>query len=322
MQNYAALLQQFNTHWENYTLQAHTPTNLYNPIQYFLALGGKRIRPIASMMAAEVFGKIDTDVLNAAAALEVFHNFTLVHDDIMDNAPTRRGQTTVHEKWNTNIAILSGDAICIEAYHLLTMLDVKYLKQVLHMFNTTATEVCIGQQMDMDFEQMPIVDVATYIEMISLKTSVLLAACMYIGALLGGASEADAQLLYAFGKNVGISFQIKDDYLDAYGTAESIGKQVGGDILASKKTFLICKAMEIGTDTQKATLQNLLASNESTKVAIVLELLHTMDIPKHTIAAKKYYSDLAFDCLKKLNVPDSKKEVLRNLALDLLERNN
>jgi geranylgeranyl diphosphate synthase, type II len=321
MLDFKALLSLFEEEWVKLNF-VKEPLNLYEPIQYFLNMGGKRIRPVALLMTTQLFSDKLDNAKHAAKAVELFHNFTLVHDDIMDAAPTRRGFETVHEKWNLPIGILSGDALNIIAYQQLAKIDKEYLNEILDLFNTTAIQVCEGQQMDMDFEQRNNVSLDEYIEMISLKTSVLLAASIKMGAILGNASTKDAEHLYEFGKNVGISFQIKDDYLDAFGSSDKTGKQIGGDILANKKTYLMLKAKQIATENQKQKLNTLQQSNNSTKVDDTLQLLQELNIPEITIKAKQYYSDIAFEHLAKVSINNEAKEALEKLAYLLLDREN
>src|SRR5476651_2411466 len=225
-----------------------SPAELYEPISYILDLGGKRLRPSLLLMACDLFGGDVNKAIEPALAIEVFHNFTLMHDDIMDKAPLRRGKKTVHEKWNANVAILSGDAMMVEANKLMMKVDDPILRRVMDVFNETATGVCEGQQIDMSFEQRNNVLIDEYLNMIRLKTAVLLGGTLKIGAIIGGASLNDAQLLYSFGVNLGIAFQLQDDILDVYGDPEKFGKQVGGDILSNKKTYLLIKALELAKD--------------------------------------------------------------------------
>ena len=215
------------------------PATLYDPCNYFLTIGGKRIRPILCLMGNELFNEIDKDAYHLATAIELFHNFTLIHDDIMDAAALRRGMETIHTKYNNSTAILAGDVMMIKSYEYINKMNGPYLQKILRIFNTTAKEVCEGQQLDMDFEQKEWVSLDQYIHMITLKTSVLLAASLEMGAIIGGASEGNCKHLYEFGKNLGIAFQIQDDYLDAFGDPEKFGKEVGGDIRQNKKTFLL-----------------------------------------------------------------------------------
>jgi geranylgeranyl diphosphate synthase, type II len=320
--NFLEHLQSFETFLLQYTQTHFTkqPKNLYEPCEHILKIGGKRVRPIALLLTHELFEPITEEAQYAALGIELFHNFTLIHDDIMDNAPLRRGAPTVHEKWNLPIAILSGDVMNVHAYECMNRVPQKHLTEVLKVFNKTAIEVCEGQQLDMDFECREDVSIAEYIHMITLKTSVLLAASMEIGALLSGSSVATAEMLYEFGKNLGISFQLKDDYLDAFGTSAKIGKQIGGDILANKKTFLLLTAFEKANESQKQELNNLIADTSANKVANTLALFEQLGVPDATTIAKTHYSNIAFEILEKLPVQDAKKGALRELAQMLLER--
>ena len=224
------------------------PVNLYSPVNYILSIGGKRMRPILTLMATDLFGGDSKDSLHAAMAVEVFHNFTLLHDDIMDDAPLRRGKQTVHEKWDVNTAILSGDVMMIKAYGFLMEYKGEVYRAVMEVFNQTAIEVCEGQQMDVDFETRSDVSLEEYVEMIKLKTSVLVACALKMGAVIAGASDKDADLIYDFGLNLGLAFQLQDDYLDAFGNPETFGKQVGGDIIENKKTYLYIIAEQRAND--------------------------------------------------------------------------
>lgn len=249
------------------------PNLLYDPLRYFLTLGGKRTRPLLTLLGCHLFGKPGLKAINAALAIELFHNFTLIHDDIMDEAPLRRGKSTVHEKWNTNVGILSGDVLFVEAYKLLANHDSEVLPSLLTVFSKTAVEVCEGQQMDMDFETREDVTISEYIEMIRLKTSVLLGAALQMGGIIAGASEKELELLYDFGQNVGIAFQIQDDILDLYADPEKFGKQVGGDILSNKKTFLLIKAFELADAAQKNELLKMLNMKPSQQKIVKAEQL-------------------------------------------------
>jgi geranylgeranyl diphosphate synthase type II len=321
MQSFSTLQEIFEQHLQQVQFPT-SPINLYQPCKHILSLDAKRVRPTILLMAVELFQAINEDAFNAAIAIELFHNFTLIHDDIMDQAPLRRGSVTVHEKWNMPTAILSGDVMNIFAYQYLNKIQHPAISKILTVFNNTAIEVCEGQQMDMDFEARDNVTIDEYIEMITKKTSVLLAAALKIGALLGGASEGTANVLYEFGKNLGISFQLKDDYLDAFGNKDKIGKQVGGDILSNKKTFLLLKAFEKANDTQKESLEKLLIQSPEHKVERVLELFEQLSINEETQKAKEFYSRLAFESLDKVALQDVRKLALKNLAMILLEREN
>lgn len=321
MHSFIELLEQFEFFLKSQNFP-NQPANLYDPCKHIISIGGKRIRPVSVMMAHQLFNDINKNTLHAAAAIEYFHNFTLIHDDIMDNSPTRRGEPTVHEKWNLPIAILSGDVMNIFAYQQLAQLPANLLKEVLQIFNTTAIEVCEGQQLDMDFEQKEKVTIDDYIHMITLKTSVLLAASLKIGAITSGASISTANMLYEFGKNIGISFQLKDDYLDAFGESNKTGKQVGGDIKANKKTFLLLKAFEKANSDQKLKLEELLQNDNENKVNGVLGIFEELGIREEAAAIKQHYSNIAFDILEKLPVLSSRKSELKSLAEMLLVREN
>ena len=264
------------------------PTNpnlLYDPIAYIMGLKGKRMRPILLLMAHQLFDENLETAISPALAIEVFHNFTLLHDDIMDNAPLRRGNSTVHEKWNSNVAILSGDTMMIQSYQLFAKVAEGSVKQVLEVFSKAAIEVCEGQQWDMDFENQDDVGIADYLKMIEYKTAVLLAASLKIGAITANSSVEDQNHLYEFGKNIGIAFQLKDDLLDAFGNPETFGKKVGGDILACKKTYLYLKALEVANVSQLEKLTEVYLDDdypEEEKIERVKSLFEQMGIPMHT----------------------------------------
>lgn len=284
-----------------------TPENLYQPIEYFVQIGGKRIRPVLTLMAAELFGTKKEVALPAALAIELFHNFSLIHDDIMDHAPLRRGKQTVHEKWNSNIAILSGDVLFVIAYQELSKQSREHLFDLLNLFNKTAIEVCEGQQMDMDFELLPTVTVEAYIEMIRLKTSVLLGCALQFGAIIAGASKKNQALIYEFGINLGIAFQIQDDLLDLYGEPKSVGKQVGGDIIANKKT-LLCILAETHADKENAILLNEMFEEKDpqTKISKAKHLFKELEIFNKCSAEKERYMKLAIDALTAIESPTNK----------------
>lgn len=298
------------------------PNELYQPISYILGLGGKRIRPVLTLMACELFSDDLKDAVNPALAVEIFHNFTLLHDDIMDKAPMRRNHATVHHKWNENIAILSGDAMNIIAYQHLCKTHNDFIPELLHVFSRVAIEICEGQQLDMNFESQTEVSLPDYLEMIRLKTAVLLATSLKIGAICGRASENEKQNLYNFGLNLGLAFQIQDDFLDAFGTEEEFGKNIGGDILAGKKTFIYLKALEIAPADVKHRLKALYEDktiDPSPKIEQVLEIfrqLNMYDIAVKTVAA---YTDAAMCYLEAVNVPNSKAE-LEKLAYLIMKR--
>ncbi len=299
------------------------PSNLYEPISYMLQLGGKRIRPLAVLLANHCFKGQLKEAMPAALAVEVFHNFTLMHDDIMDNAPLRRGQVTVHEKWNSTIAILSGDTMMVKAYELIAQINPTYLAKALVLFNQTAIEVCEGQQMDMDFEQLSRVNVADYIEMIRLKTAVLLAASLQLGAMSAGASTNCQQEIYDFGINLGIAFQLQDDYLDCYADAAKFGKQVGGDILSNKKTFLLINALERASGNVLAELNALINGSENNhpeKIAKVLRIYQELGVDVLTENAIQDYSERAIKSLESVEIPEADRAPLKALADMLMVR--
>lgn len=297
---------------------------LYEPITYILGIGGKRMRPVLCLVAAEMFGMDVQKALHPAVGIEVFHNFTLIHDDIMDQAPLRRGNPTVHTKWDINKAILSGDAMMIQAYSLIAMSEHEVLPAVLKLFNETALQVCEGQQLDMEFENRKDVSISQYIEMIRLKTSVLLAGSLKLGAILAKADEKDANHLYNFGINAGIAFQLQDDLLDAFGDAEKFGKQVGGDILSNKKTFLLLKSVEKADAETAARLakyffNNHLESNDQ-KVKDVLAIYNSLNIRVETEKEIDLYFNKAMDSLKKVSTSEESKRNLYAFAESLMVR--
>jgi len=295
------------------------PANLYEPIRYIMSLGGKRIRPVMVLMASELFNADVNIALDAALAIETFHNFTLVHDDIMDNAPLRRGKQTIHEKWGINNAILSGDVMMVESNKHLSKVDINVLKPVLETFNATAQGVCEGQQLDMEFEERGDVSIEEYLEMIRLKTAVLLGGAMKLGAIVGGASEQNANLLYQFGENLGVAFQLQDDILDVYGNPEKFGKQVGGDIMANKKTFLHLKALTVAIDSE-ATVLVAEDLDPETKVKAVTSLYNKYNIKELATVEMEKNLSLAHKALAAINVADHKKENFRMLVQQILER--
>lgn len=319
MQSFASLAAQFDTHFSVRHFPEHTPT-LYNPAQYILGIGGKRVRPVAVLMGNELFDAIIPDAYEVATAVELFHNFTLVHDDIMDKAPLRRGMQTVHIKYGESTALLAGDVMLVTAYEYLNKVKGNYLQPILSLFNQTAKEVCEGQQLDMDFEQRDTVTLDEYVNMIGLKTSVLLAASLQMGAILGGAGEGNQQHLYQFGKNLGIAFQIQDDYLDAFGDPEKFGKQVGGDILANKKTFLLIHAQEVADAAQQAELAELLAGNAPDKVTRMLDLYRACGVDAWASELKEKYLQTALQHLEDTAVVSVRKQPLVELAGYLITR--
>ncbi|RZK54710.1 MAG: polyprenyl synthetase family protein [Pedobacter sp.] len=297
----------------------HHPKDLYEPIRYIMSLGGKRIRPVMVLMATELFTTEIHKALDVALAIETFHNFTLVHDDIMDNAPLRRGKITVHEKWGVNNAILSGDVMMVESNKHLSKVDLLVLKPVLDTFNLTAQGVCEGQQLDMEFEQRTDVSIEEYLEMIRLKTAVLLGGAMKLGAIVGGANSVDADLLYEFGENLGVAFQLQDDILDVYGNPETFGKQVGGDIIANKKTFLHLKTLALAQGDESDSLTSINV-NQDIKVNEVTNLYNKYEIKELATAEMDKYLAKANQALDSLNVADEKKTQFRELVQQILER--
>ncbi len=300
------------------------PDNLYLPVRYIMSLGGKRLRPAVLLLCHKLFNDNIAPAMPAALAIEVFHNFTLVHDDIMDQAPLRRGQPTVHHKYGTNKAILSGDVMLVLAYqYLLRLENPDLITNISKLFTKTAIEVCEGQQMDMDFEERTDVTVDEYIRMIELKTSVLVAAAMKIGALTGGAGENDAKRLYEFGRNLGIAFQLQDDLLDSFGDPEKFGKQPGGDILQNKKTYLFLKALELADADTKTELLNWYSAtdfDEGKKIQSVKGIFSKLEIPAHTEQLKTAFEEKALGRLSGLNVSPDRIEWLRAFAKRLMQR--
>jgi geranylgeranyl diphosphate synthase type II len=283
----------------NFFISNLSEQELYRPISYILELGGKRLRPALALLSSAFFGGKTEDILHPALAVEVFHNFSLMHDDIMDNAPIRRGQETVHEKWNTNSAILSGDAMLVQAYQLVINTKDSHIKPLNELFSQTAIEVCEGQQFDMDFETRDNVSIEEYIEMITLKTSVLIACALKMGAITAGASDNDANLIYDYGLNMGIAFQLRDDYLDAFGQMEKVGKQKGGDILANKKTYLALKALSNANEIERAQLIELQKEpNPELKVEQTLRLFSSLEVDKDIELLSKSYFAKALTSLR------------------------
>lgn len=296
------------------------PQTLYDPNRYFLGLGGKRVRPVACLMGAELFDEMHPDAWHAATAIELFHNFTLIHDDIMDKAPLRRGMATVHQTWGENTALLAGDVMLVTAYDYLNKLGSGTIKPIINLFNKTAKEVCEGQQLDMDFERAADIQFDAYLNMINLKTSVLLAASLQMGALLGGASERNQQLLYQFGRKLGLAFQVQDDYLDAFGDPQKFGKQIGGDILANKKTFLLIHALEVASAGDKKILQEQMATNTQYKVAAVLNVFKNCGVDEWASKLKDRFLTEALTHLEDIAVLSKRKEPLKSLAAYLIQR--
>jgi len=297
------------------------PKNLYEPIAYILGIGGKRIRPSLTLMACELFGKPHTEALNAALCVEMFHNFSLIHDDIMDNAPLRRGHETVHEKWNLNTGILSGDALLILACQQLNGYDGKVFKQLNGLFYTTALEVCEGQQYDFDFEQRVDVSVEDYLKMIRLKTAVLLAASLKFGAIVAEANEDDMHGIYTFGLNLGMAFQLQDDYLDIFGT-DNFGKQKAGDIISNKKTYMVLKTLALVNEKERETMKYWFATTaySEEKIRVISKLIksYKVDLLVQNEIAK--YTQQAMQNVKELKIPEERKKTLNDFATNLMLR--
>ena len=299
------------------------PKQLYEPIEYILSLGGKKIRPLLTLMAADVFGQKTKIALPAAMAIETFHNFTLIHDDIMDAAPLRRGMPTVHHKWDINTGILSGDAMMIKAYQYFENYEADIFKQLMVIFSKTALEVCKGQQCDVDFENMQNVDMPQYLKMIEFKTSVLVAAALKIGAIIGGVDEKNQNLIYNYGLNLGMAFQLLDDYLDAFGNPETFGKQVGGDIIENKKTYLYIKALELGNSNQKDELIKLYYTPQEdlqlkiNEAKLIFISTGSVDAIKNEI---ELYTQKAFNELEKIEITQDKKNLFKSFGLYLMKR--
>ncbi|GIZ09339.1 polyprenyl synthetase family protein [Flavobacterium sp. UMI-01] len=299
------------------------PKNLYEPIQYIVGLGGKRMRPVLTLMAAEVFNASYQEALPAAMAVEVFHNFSLVHDDIMDDAPLRRGNQTVHEKWDINTGILSGDAMLILAYQYFEQYEPIVFRDLAKLFSKTALEVCEGQQWDVDFETRNDVTIPEYLKMIEYKTAVLVAAAMKMGAIIAQTTPENGNLIYEFGLNLGLAFQLQDDYLDAFGNPETFGKQVGGDIIENKKTYLYLKAMELASASDKIALAELFASqlkDNTEKIEQVKAIFIRTSADVLTQETIEAYTLKAFATLDKMGIAPAKKEVLKAFGENLMKR--
>ncbi|MCE6988916.1 polyprenyl synthetase family protein [Dyadobacter sp. CY323] len=316
------LLQTLQTEFDKHSY-GENPAELYEPIEYIMALGGKRFRPLLTLLAASIYTDNLTDAIKPAMAVEVFHNFTLMHDDIMDRAPLRRGKPTVHEKWNANTAILSGDVMLIKAYDLLLDVPAEKLRKVLARFNQTAAEVCEGQQLDMNFETRTDVMEEEYIGMIRLKTSVLLGFALELGGIIGGGNEEDVQLLYSAGEHMGIGFQLKDDLLDVFGDPSKFGKQVGGDIIANKKTFLLIEALSKAEGYVKAELEKWIGPGEfdnEAKINAVRNIYETLGIRAFTEQKINEYFTKGLSDLEALKAEKLRKEPLLTFARQLVER--
>jgi geranylgeranyl diphosphate synthase, type II len=300
------------------------PQDLYNPINYILSLDGKRIRPSLCLMACNLFSDEYSNALGAALALEVFHNFTLLHDDIMDKASLRRGNPTVHKKWNNNIAILSGDAMCIKAYEYLATTQPDKLIKVFKLFNHTALQVCEGQQFDMEYEDQPTVTIEEYMKMIELKTSVLIASCLEIGAIIGGASDLNAHHLYNFGLNAGLAFQLQDDLLDIFGDEQHFGKEIGKDIISNKKTFLLIKALELAQGDFQKELKKWLSAKKfdsKEKVRAITNIYKQLSIQQITEDQIENFFQLSKESLAKVDNYEKNKEELEKFLQQLKVRN-
>ena len=306
------------------TKYTEQPAELYEPISYLMQLGGKRMRPVLVLIATEMFDGNVFKALDAAIGIELFHNFTLMHDDIMDKAPLRRGKPTVHAKWNESAAILSGDVMFVEAYKLMIKVDDSILREVLAIFSDTASGVCQGQQADMNFEKRDDVSLPEYLEMIRQKTAVLLAGSMQIGALIGGAVPDQANLLYEFGQNLGLAFQLQDDILDVYGNPEKFGKQVGGDILSNKKTFMLIKAKELATGNTRTELDQWLNRSDDpiAKIEAITSVYNLLEVRKLAEVEMEEYVNKALRALDLISVDRAKKDLLRGFAEQLLIREN
>lgn len=304
-------------------IRVKEPINLYEPIAYILSLGGKRLRPVLTLMTADIFDCNYKKALDAALAVEVFHNFSLVHDDIMDDAPLRRGKTTVHEKWDINTGILSGDAMLINAYQLFENYEGDVFRKLAQLFSKTAIEVCEGQQYDVDFETRDDVTIPEYLKMIEYKTAVLVGAAMKMGAIIANVSQDEQNNIYEFGKNLGIAFQLQDDYLDAFGDPKTFGKQVGGDIIENKKTFLYLKALEFANQDQVKELEHLFSiqpKDASDKIATVKHIFIESGAAHRTKEEIALYTQKAFTTLEKLTISDDKKALLKKFGESLMQR--
>jgi geranylgeranyl diphosphate synthase type II len=312
----------FNSYLEN-KIRTKEPRNLYDPIVYIMDLGGKRLRPILTLISTDVLGGKYEDALDAALAIEVFHNFSLVHDDIMDAAPLRRGEKTVHKKWDVNTGILSGDVMLINSYQYFESYPADLFKSLIKVFSKTAIEVCEGQQYDMDFEISDDVTVPDYLKMITYKTAVLVAAAMKMGAIIAKSSEKSQNAIYDYGINLGIAFQLQDDYLDAFGDPENFGKQVGGDIIENKKTFLYIRALELANEEDKSELKNLFSikpQDPHEKIETVKQIFIKSGAAEVTRKEIEKYTKRAFQILESLEAPESKKGVLQRFGNKLMSR--
>ncbi|MEN8886205.1 MAG: polyprenyl synthetase family protein [Winogradskyella sp.] len=322
MQNIEAYQTSFINHLKEFTVNKE-PKNLYQPINYILNLGGKRLRPVLTLMTAEIFGGNVNKAMSAALSVEVFHNFSLVHDDIMDDAPLRRGKATVHEKWDINTGILSGDAMLIMAYQLFENYKPSTFLALAKLFSKTALEVCEGQQYDVDFETRSDVTISEYLKMIAYKTAVLVGAAMKMGAIVADASEEDQNAIYDFGRYLGIAFQLQDDYLDAFGNPETFGKQVGGDIIENKKTYLYLKALEFLGTSERLQLEDLFSKNfedNTEKIKTVKQFFISSGSAEATQKEIENYTIKAFTVLEHLEISEAKKAQLKDFGNSLMTR--
>ncbi len=325
MQAYTSLFQILNKaiSEQQSLLDNSSPKEMYEPMSYIIGLGGKRVRPLLTLVGCDIFDANPNHAIHAALAVELFHNFSLIHDDILDNAPLRRGNTTVHEKWNHNIALLSGDGMMVKAFDVLAKSNPNHVQKLLNLFSKTGLEVCEGQQYDMNFETQDQVSVDNYIHMITYKTAVLLGCSLQMGAICADVSEENQKHLYEFGKHVGIAFQILDDVLDVYADDEKFGKQVGGDIISNKKTFMLLDAFELANEEQTKELNHLLTSKDisnSEKVKQVTNLYNTLGVKELAIKEANKHTDIALKHLEELQANESKKKDLKEFALHLLNR--
>lgn len=319
LSSFTELSEKFNDQFQNVHFPKQ-PKMLYDAAGYLLSFGGKRVRPVLSLMTNQLFQELNEDSFLVANAIELFHNFTLVHDDIMDKAPLRRGVATVHTLFGDSTALLAGDVMLIEVYNYLSKINSEYLKSVLEIFNRTAQQVCEGQQMDMDFENSSEVTFEEYVKMIELKTSVLLAASLQLGAVLGGAGIRNQQQLYEFGKNLGIAFQIQDDYLDAFGDPEKFGKKWGGDIMSNKKTFLWIQAQSRANQSQKEEMAQIAQRTDEGKIASMLGVYNGFQLDQWATELKQQYLDKALFHLEEVAVISERKKPLHALANELMNR--
>ena len=326
MYNLSTLQKIINKEINAHSLYIGEPKELYEPIEYVLSVGGKRLRPVLMLMACNLFSDNIDRTIKPAIGIEIFHNFTLVHDDIMDNAFLRRNKPTVHSKWNTNIALLSGDAMSIKAYKYISECEPDLLKDILQIFDKAAMQVCEGQQYDLNFENTSYhltIGMEDYLKMIELKTSALIAASVKIGALTGGASNNNAQLLYEFGRNIGIAFQLQDDILDVYGDTKIFGKKIGSDIVSNKKTFLLVKAFETAKGKILTELKNYISRkqfNNKEKIQAVTDIYNKLHIKELAEDKMNEYFNLALNYLEKITIADKRKEHLKNFAKKLIKR--